>query len=518
MGSGRKNMMYTPQQVQSALSMIRRGISIRRASKLQHIPESTLRAVLARGSTSCKQGKPTVLTKEEEDRIVRWIIHSGKVGFPVDSLRLKTSVGHYLNNTRKSNNPFRDKAPGKKWLKHFLGRHPNISQRIPSALSKQRTCVTENKIREWFREIDNFINQEGLQDVWQNQQRIFNMDESSIRLVPTKEKVLAETGQKYVHTANANSEKECYTVLFSANAAGTLAPPLVLFPYKQRLPADIINSAPNGWAIGKNASGWMNQETFYYYLKNVFYPWIVKSNIPQPILLFVDGHKSHVSLQTTEFCQAKNIVLICLFPNSTHVLQPLDVAFFRGLKVQWNKHLIEWRIFHAGEPIKRHEFAPLLKQAVDDIPNMANTLVNGFRKCGLSPWNPDAVDYAMLLNAENQTHSNTTNQETTETSPVPSATVILQGLESHLTLRQLKAFEQNQNKITWPGQVEDASLFHVWKRVKRDVVAEKLLQFDTTSSSEENSFRGFNESELEGIFYIFINYDLIYYIFFIVFS
>lgn len=137
--------------------MINKGFSIRRASKTHHVPESTLRAALARGSVSRHPGKPPVLTKEEEDRIVQWIIDSAKVGLPVDTQRLKTSVAYYLGITRKSNNPFGKKAPGRKWLKYFLGRHPNIARRIPSALSKQRTCVTENRIRGWFQEIGQFI-------------------------------------------------------------------------------------------------------------------------------------------------------------------------------------------------------------------------------------------------------------------------------------------------------------------------------------------------------------------------
>lgn len=130
----------------------------------------------------------------------------------------------------------------------------------------------------------------------------------------------------------------------------------------------------------------MTRETFYYYLKNVFHPWLVTAHIPLPVVVFVDGHASHVSFQTTEFCRQQPIVLICLFPNATHVLQPLDVSFFRALKVRWNKRLIEWRTLHSGDPIIKHEFAPLLKRAVDDMINLKKTLKNGFKKCGLVPW------------------------------------------------------------------------------------------------------------------------------------
>lgn len=309
----RKNMRYTHNQMIAAIDMVRRGFPIRRAAKIHGIPESTIRAKLPAGvdwtANVKRPGRPTVLTKQEEDRIIDWIIEMAKAGFPVDSQRLKTSVAHYLKSIGRSN-VVGTHTPGRKWLNLFLKRHPKISRRIPSALSKQRTYVTEDKIRNWFGEVYRYIRQAGLQYLLENPVQIFNMDESSIRLVPTKEIVFAETGDKYVHTSNANSEKECYTVLFAASAGGVLAPPMVLFPYKQRLPAEIANSAPEGWSIGKNVSGWMTQETFYEYLKNVFYPWLLRSKIALPVLVFVDGHRSHVSLQTTEFCREKQIVFI----------------------------------------------------------------------------------------------------------------------------------------------------------------------------------------------------------------
>ncbi|XP_062553990.1 uncharacterized protein LOC134219279 [Armigeres subalbatus] len=323
--------------------------------------------------------------------------------------------------------------------------------------------------------------------------RIFNMDESSIRLVPTKECVFAETGEKYVHTSNANSEKECYTVLFSASAAGVLAPPMVLFPYKQRLPAEIAHSAPDGWSIGKNVSGWMTQETFSEYLKNVFHPWLLLSKIALPVIVFVDGHKSHVSLQTTEFCRENQIVLVCLFPNSTHVLQPLDVTFFRGLKVKWNKRLIDWRTHRAGDPLRRHEFAPLLKRAVDDMVDKSSTLANGFRKCGLFPWNPDAVNYAMLLTKKSPQKTTSADlpsdspQSATNSTQNMEAKATLLGLESYLRVAQLKRFEDSYSNVVWSGPVGDTGLFYVWQEMKRDACGNQIEE------EPEETFYGFDE-------------------------
>ena len=52
----------------------------------------------------------------------------------------------------------------------------------------------------------------------------------------------------------------------------------------------------------------------------------------RPLILFVDGHKSHVTLEVIDLAREKNVILFCLPPHTTHALQPLDVAVFKSLK------------------------------------------------------------------------------------------------------------------------------------------------------------------------------------------
>ena len=49
-------------------------------------------------------------------------------------------------------------------------------------------------------------------------------------------------------------------------------------------------------------------------------------------LLIIDGHESHCSVDFQDLCKEKNIVLLCMPPHSSHLLQPLDVACFSPLK------------------------------------------------------------------------------------------------------------------------------------------------------------------------------------------
>lgn len=484
-------------KLERAIAMVRKGFSLRSVAHLYGFAASTLHSKLKRPPEHNHPGKPTILSEEDENRIVDFIFRSAKAGFPTDTKRLRISVGQYMQLCGRTT-AFRNGTPGRKWMQLFLKRHPEVSRRIPSALSKQRTHVTEAQIRKWFNEVSTYICDEKLQKVLRNPDSVFNLDETSMHLVPMKESVLAKRGEKYVHTANANSEKETFTALFCANAAGVLAPPLILFPYKMRLPAAIVYSMPNGWSAGKSESGWMTQETFYYYLKNVFYPWLVKCNASFPVIVFLDGHKSHVCYQTIEFCREHGIILICLYPNSTHVLQPLDVSFFRGLKVRWNKRLIDWRTDRGGEALTRTEYGPLLKQVVDDIDNISNTLQNGFRKCGLLPFDPDAVNYGMLLQQDDRRSKD-------ETPTVPAsytkdqierASIALNIMESFLTKAQRRIFEENEKTISWTGPTIDINLFHVWKHIK--TMANATLPLPDTVNRDQDSFYGFEESEILG--------------------
>lgn len=329
--SSKKRIQYSVGQLRNAVDTVKRGGSIRAASRMFKIPESTIRDKIQQRYKH-SPGAPAVLSPDDENRIAQWIIDMAKAGFPVNTQRLRASVAQYVKQVNLKN-PFKNGVPGPKWVAGFLKRHPTISRRVPSALSKNRTIITEEHVRRWFQEVSVFLKDNQLEEAMNNPTQVFNMDETAVRTVPTKEVVLAEANGKQVHSRVSNSDKESYTALFSGNSAGRLAPTMILFPYKQRIPGEIFRRLPQGWAAGKTESGWMTRDTFFLYIRDVFHPWILREKIKFPVIIFVDGHASHVSIQTTSFCKENNMVLICLPPNTTQITQPLDVSFFRPLKV-----------------------------------------------------------------------------------------------------------------------------------------------------------------------------------------
>jgi hypothetical protein len=141
---------------------------------------------------------------------------------------------------------------------------------------------------------------------------------------------------KNLNEISSGNEKESITVLCTYSVFGIAAPPMVLFPYK-KIPKKLALPVPGTCGTGRSDSGWMTAATFFEYVANVFYNWLIEKQITFPVILFIDGHKSHHSIELYEFCVNKKIILYCLYPNSTHILQPCDVAIFRPLKVEWKK-------------------------------------------------------------------------------------------------------------------------------------------------------------------------------------
>ncbi len=153
------------------------------------------------------------------------------------------------------------------------------------------------------------------------------------------------------------------TVLIGGNARGVKTPPLVMFPY-QRLPGNIVKDMPASWAFGRSTSGWMTAESFYEYITNCFHPWLMKNNIALPIIFFVDGHSSHITYHLSEFCRDKEIILIALHPNATHLMQPMDVSVFRSMKCHWQQAALDYPRNNNGGRITRETFAKVLQQVI----------------------------------------------------------------------------------------------------------------------------------------------------------
>jgi len=182
------------------------------------------------------------------------------------------------------------------------------------------------------------------------------------------------------------------------------------------MPAAISTQMPDDWSYGKSESGWMTGENFYEYITNVFHPWVIKTKIQLPVVLYVDGHASHMTQPLSEFCFKNQIELITLHPNSTHVIQPMNQSMFAPLKLAWKKQVNLYRLEYNSLSVSKADVGHILKKAIQSL-NIVQILKNGFRACRLHPFSADAVDYFKILK-RNQS------EKSYELSPLNHSTIL----------------------------------------------------------------------------------------------
>ena len=245
--------------------------------------------------------------------------------------------------------------------------------------------------------------------------RIFNCDETNLQLCTKTGHVISIKGFKNVYEIAPAQEKSTLTFCGTFSADGSIVSPTLIYPYK-RIPSDIVDALPEGFHHLSTDSGWMTAEAFFNFVLNVFNKWLNQNKVKRPVIIFVDGHKAHITLQISVKCQEIGIILYLLLPNTTHFLQPADVGAYKSLKLNWKKAVHEYHHANPSLPLKRRDVAPLMEHVLSKLTQ--SVIKNGFRKCGLYPLNVDAVDFSKIPDVNILTEDTTDDQPSVA---IPSA-------------------------------------------------------------------------------------------------
>ena len=122
----------------------------------------------------------------------------------------------------------------------------------------------------------------------------------------------------------------------------------------------------------------------------------------RPILLLLDGHSSHYQPQLIEYA---GVIIFCLLPHTTHESQPLDASMFKSLKMNWQEACHHFTQSNPSLAITKYRFSGLLNEAWGKTMNPA-IICSGFRKCGVYPFNPNAMDVVLVLSTLRLAYNN----------------------------------------------------------------------------------------------------------------
>ena len=111
-------------------------------------------------------------------------------------------------------------------------------------------------------------------------------------------------------------------------------------------------------------------------------------------VLYVDGHKSHITRGFLVYCQENKIHIPCYPAHGTHVYQGLDVVVFGPLKTEFGKrrdHLLR----ETGEAVSKENFLKVYGEA--HLKVLTTELIRtAFRKTGIVPFNRNVITPDMM--------------------------------------------------------------------------------------------------------------------------
>ena len=138
-----------------------------------------------------------------------------------------------------------------------------------------------------------------------------------------------------------------------------------------------VENAPDGARDNTSKSGWMELSVFEDWLLILCVPDL--NPLHSPHVLIGDKFFSHVSHYVIQKCSELDVRFVLLPPNSTHLTQPLDVAFFKPLKASWRRCLDDWKKKNRG-CITKSEFPKLLQKTLQDVKIASKqNICSGFR-------------------------------------------------------------------------------------------------------------------------------------------
>lgn len=378
----RKYKDYSTEMLDIAVQLVKqKSISSRQAEQQFGIPR---RSILnkVRNLHMKTIGGQMKLTDTEEEKLVKVLVAAGEYGCPMTKLDLKMLVYNYLEKNSRLD-IFNGKMPGNTWVNQFLNRHSSkLSVRTTQNIKQVRAEKGLQELQNFFANL-----QETIKDIPPS--HILNYDETNLSDNPGNAKCIFRRGTKYPERV-VNSSKSSVSIMFTVSAAGDCLPTYVV--YKSiNLYSEWVDGGPPSTRFNCTKSGWFDSACFDDYFKTIILPWA--KNLPGSKVIIGDNLSSHLNIEVIELCQEYQIKFVFLPPNSTHLTQPLDVAFFGPLKREWRKILLNYKISNPGQStINKKHFPKLLAKLLKNI-NLRGieNIKSGFKATGICPVNAQNV-------------------------------------------------------------------------------------------------------------------------------
>ena len=198
---------------------------------------------------------------------------------------------------------------------------------------------------------------------------ILNWDQTGINLVPASGWTMDQLGAKRVEIKGVNDKRQI-TALFCGTLTGDFLPVQLIYKGKSAR-CHPRHQFPSGWHITHSPRHWSTEETMIQYINEIIIPYVKshRDTLQSPALsalVIMDNFKGQVTVPINSLLEAHNIHVCLIPPNTTDLLQPLDIAVNKPAKDYLKRRFEDW---YSSEVTKQ-------LQDVSDIESVAIQPVN----------------------------------------------------------------------------------------------------------------------------------------------
>jgi hypothetical protein len=321
------------------------------------------------------------LTDIEEESLQKWILSMDSRGAAPRPSTVREMANLLLE--KRGTTPVI--SVGEKWVYNFVKRYPLLSSRFSKRYNYERAkCEDPKIIGEWFNLVEKTILQFGI-----DPDDVYNFDETGFAMGLTATARVISRSEYYGRRALLQpGNREWVTVIECTNATGWVLPPCVIFKGKVFIES-WFDGLPEDWRFEVSPNGWTSDEIGLRWLEKLFIPTTSSRTKGGYRLLILDGHGSHLTPRFDEICEENKIILICMPPHSSHLLQPLDIGCFAVLKRVYGR-LVEMKTRNGINHIDKFDFLEAYPLARIEA-FKSETIKNSFRSAGLIPFAPEIV-------------------------------------------------------------------------------------------------------------------------------
>ncbi|KAK3911895.1 Pogo transposable element with KRAB domain [Frankliniella fusca] len=318
------------------------------------------------------------------------------MGFGLDTVQVRELAFQMAkkNSVKYPSTWDEEEKAGVEWLFGFRQRHPELTMRKPEQCSVDRAAAfTPENMKTFFGNLKNAVDRH---PSFADGSRVYNLDEIGTTTVGSvKRKILAPTGVKQVYQSKTGERGTLVTTLCIIGANGSALPPVMVFPRVNFQPHMLINAYPGTLGLAA-PSGWMNSDLF----PEVMRHFVAKtgSSKQNPTLLIMDNDPAHLAIDAINIAKDNGVTVLTLSPHTSHKTQPLDVSVFSPFRNYYDGAMRNWITSNPGKNVTIYHIASFVNVAMGKAMTPA-TILSGFRKCGIFPYNPDVFTEADYLSA-----------------------------------------------------------------------------------------------------------------------